>query len=258
MQTVDSGHWVKGVTQEALVGSVVAQLHCVKPRHRGNCSCYPKIGVVSSSLCEPSLCGPALFQSASWLIHYPCNLCVNRDRIIRPMYTLSCAPQLPLKLMITSYHHLAVSKPWTHHKLLEDGHDKTSWFGFETLYLWTLLAEWGVIQMCCSTASFQVQWMCSVEFCLIFSTFSVPASAAVNLWSIFHQRKWCCLQLWFDLYSCQTGASLESSKSVQPLVLGTGKAANSASGRTLPGTRSSSVTPTLQTSPSASKIEQDR
>lgn len=113
--------------------------------------------------------------------------------------------------------------------------------------------------MCCSTAPFQVQWMCSVEFCLIFSTFSVPASAAVNFWSIFHQRKWCCLQLWFDLSSCQTEALIESSKSVQLLlVLGTGKAANSASGRTFPGIPSNSVTPYLQTSPSTSKIEQER
>lgn len=30
--------------------------------------------------------------------------------------------------------------------------------------------------------------MCRVEFCLIFSTFSVPASGAVNSWSIFHQE----------------------------------------------------------------------
>ena len=127
------------------------------------------------------------------------------------------------------------------------------------LYLSAPLAEWGVIQMCCSTAPFQVRWICSVEFCLIFSTFSVPASAAVNFWSIFHQRKWCCLQLWFDFYSCQTEALIESSESVQLLhMLRTGKAANSASRRTFPGTPSSSVTPSLQTSPSTSKIEQDR
>ena len=171
------------------------------------------------------------------------------------MYTLSCTPQLPLK--ITSYHHLAVSKPWTHLKLLEDGHLKNSWFSFETLRLWAPLAEWEVIQMCCSTAPFQVPWMCSVEFCLIFSTFPVPASAAVNFWSIFHHRKWCCLQLWFDLCSCQTEASIESPKSVQfLLVLETGKAANSASGSTFPSTPSSSVIPYLQTS-STSEIEQD-
>lgn len=113
--------------------------------------------------------------------------------------------------------------------------------------------------MCCSIAPFQVQWTCSVEFCLIFSTFSLPASTAVNFWGVFHQKKQCCVQLWFDLYSCQTEASIESSKSVQLLhVLGRGKAANSAPGRTLPGTPSSSVTPSLQNSPSTSKIEQDR
>lgn len=126
-------------------------------------------------------------------------------------------------------------------------------------YLWAPLAEWEVIQMCCSTALFQVQWMCSVEFCLIFSTFSVPASAAVNFWSIFHQSKWCCLQLWFDLCSCQTEALIESPKSMQLLlVLGTGKAANSTRGRTFPGTLSSNVTPSLQTSPFTGEIEQDR
>lgn len=42
--------------------------------------------------------------------------------------------------------------------------------------------------MCCSTAHLQEQWMCRVEFCLIFSTSSVPASGAVNSWNIFHQE----------------------------------------------------------------------
>lgn len=140
VQAMDSGHWVKGVTQETLIGSVTAWLPCVKPRHGGNYSCYTEIGV-PSSLCKPSLCGPALFQSASWLIHVLCNLCVNQDRIIRPMCTLFCAPQLPLKLKMTSYHNLSASKPWTHLKLLENGRDKMSWFSFENLYLWTPLAE---------------------------------------------------------------------------------------------------------------------
>lgn len=129
----------QGVTQEALVGSVAAWLPCVKPRHGGSYSCYTEIGVVSSSLCKPSLCGPALFQSASWLIHKLCNLCSNQDRIMRPMCTLFIHPQLPLK--VTSYHNLSASKPWTYRKFLENSHDKTSWFSFENLYIWTSLAE---------------------------------------------------------------------------------------------------------------------
>lgn len=155
VQTMDSGHWVKGWLKRLWL---VQWLPCIKPRHGGNYSCYTEIGVVSSSLCQPSLCRPALFQSASWLIHELCNLCSNQDRIIRPMCTLFIPPQLLLK--VTSYHNLSASKPWTHLKLLENGHNKTSWFSFENLYIWTSLAEEEVIQMSCSTAQLQGPWLC--------------------------------------------------------------------------------------------------
>lgn len=141
VQTMDSGHWVKVWLRRLWLVQLAAWLPCVKPRHGGNYSCYTEIGVASSSLCKSSLCGPALFQSASWLIHELCNLCANQDRIIRLMCTLFVAPQLPLKLKVTSYHNLSASKPWTHLKLLENGHDQMSWFSFENLYIWSPLAE---------------------------------------------------------------------------------------------------------------------